>query len=143
MGIGGFLLVGGWVSSFAVGLHEGPELFISDEELNRPREWYEDFRFVSFIPIAGPWMALAQRDTYSNAGFTDDAWGVWLVSNGLIQAAGATMIICGAIARAGRNIRYNNRIRTTTTTASGGVHDLRFMPNVAADRAVLTVSGTF
>jgi hypothetical protein len=133
---GALMLTAGWVSSFAVGLHEGPELFVADEQLNRPRLWYEDFRTVSFIPIAGPWIALSQRD---NNDFDRDGWGFWLIANGLLQAAGLTMFVSGAIACSARDVRYSRR-RTVQTV---GRNDVSVTPVASGDRLGLTVAGSF
>jgi hypothetical protein len=133
---GAIMLTAGWVSSFAVGLHEGPELFVQDEQLNRPRIWYEDFLFDSFIPIAGPWIALSQHP----GGFDDDAWGIWLVANGLLQAAGFTMIIGGIIASCGRDVRVRRR---QTVRVSDAGPSLQVVPNVGATQASLSLSGSF
>lgn len=135
---GAFLLTAGWVSSFAVGLHEGPDLFISDEELNgAERQWYQDFRFTSFLPVVGPWIALSQQKTSE---FDDDFWGVWLIANGLLQAAGVTMIVGGIIASVAHGARMGHRVASRPTVSEGA---LTLMPSVSPQQATLTASGYF
>jgi hypothetical protein len=133
---GALLLTAGWVSSFAVGLHEGPDLFITDAQLNRERQWYEDFRLTSFIPVAGPWIALSQKNT----DFTDDFWGVWLVANGLLQAAGLTMFVGGVIASAAHDMRSSRRIARVRTVSEG---ELSLIPSASPQQVSLTMSGHF
>ncbi len=137
MGTGFLILTAGWVSSFAVGLHEGPELFVTDAQLNQPRRWFEDFRFTSFIPVAGPWIALSQ---IPQGTFGDDWWGVWLVANGLVQATGFTLFLMGLIAHYAHEGRVSRRQSIHVTDAGP---QIQVLPSVGVNQAALTVSGTF
>lgn len=129
-------LTAGWVSSFAVGLNEGSDLFLRRQDLNREMRWYEDFVFTSFIPIAGPWIALTQRP----GGADTDGWGIWLIANGLLQAAGASMIIGGIIASAAHDTRVRRR---TTVRVSDAGPTIEVVPRVGVTEASLSLAGTF
>lgn len=48
------------------------------------------FRWTGLIPVAGPWIQLAVKP----GGF-EDSWAGYLVVDGLLQAAGLTMLILG------------------------------------------------
>ncbi|MBX3272380.1 MAG: hypothetical protein KF729_19125 [Sandaracinaceae bacterium] len=53
---------------------------------------WEAFRYAGLVPVAGPWIQLALKPN----GLSDDGWGTYLVIDGLLQAAGLTMLILGA-----------------------------------------------
>ncbi len=123
--ISGAVLLGvGWITNFIAGLPAGDDPFHSGAE----PEW-QTFRYVSLIPIAGPWVQLGVQPT----SFDNDYWGVWLIIDGLIQAAGFTMLIAG--------------IATSTSdsdeTADAGGVQLMVMPSVGAGHAGLTLMGRF
>jgi len=54
-------------------------------------EW-ESFRYVGLIPLAGPWIQLAIKP----GTLSDDSWGPYLIIDGILQAGGLIMLICGA-----------------------------------------------
>lgn len=135
---GAFLLTAGWVSSFAVGLHEGPALFLSDEQINGERRWHQDFRFTSFLPVVGPWIALTEQ---KQTEFDDDFWGVWLVANGLLQAAGLSMMIGGIIASAAHGTRMSNRIASRTSRTED--RSFTLVPTLSPQQLGLSAAGTF
>jgi hypothetical protein len=56
---------------------------------------WSDFRWMGAIPLAGPWLQLAAKPTSP----TEDGWTTYLVIDGLLQAAGATMLILGLTLR--------------------------------------------
>jgi len=56
---------------------------------------WNDFRVYGAIPLVGPWLQLSVKPT----GFTDDGWGPYLIANGILQAAGLTMLILGFVLR--------------------------------------------
>ncbi|MCZ7686595.1 MAG: hypothetical protein M5U28_50745 [Sandaracinaceae bacterium] len=60
------------------------------------------------MPIAGPWIQIGIKPTT----FDQDYWGMWLVIDGLLQAAGATMLIIGIATP-----------QTETVLAGGGLRD--------------------
>ncbi len=53
---------------------------------------WEAFRYMGLVPLAGPWIQLAIKPS----GLSDDGWGPYLIIDGLLQAAGLTMLILGA-----------------------------------------------
>ncbi len=56
---------------------------------------WNDFRIMGAIPLAGPWIQLAIKPT---APF-EDSWATYLLVDGLLQAAGITMLILGLTLR--------------------------------------------
>jgi hypothetical protein len=123
--ISGAVLLGvGWIGDFLVSLPAGDDPFHSGAE----PEW-SSFRYTSFIPIAGPWVQLAVKPTE----FDNDYWGMWLIIDGLMQAAGITMLVAGIATSSGDD---------GATADAGGVQ-LMFVPSVGPDRASLTLAGRF
>lgn len=123
--ISGAVLLGvGWIADFIISLPAGDDPFHSGAE----PEW-QTFRYTSFIPIAGPWVQLAVKPT----SFDNDYWGMWLIIDGLLQAAGFTMLVAG--------------IATSTSdsdeTADAGGVELMLLPSVGAGHAGLTLAGRF
>lgn len=129
---GSLMLTAGYVSSFAVGLGEGSTRFMGPT-LNRSQRWYEDFTFTSFIPLAGPWIALSERQ----GEFDQDYWGVWLIANGLLQAAGFGMIVSGIIVAA-QDSHGQRRTRARISQPS-----LQVIPSVGVNHAGLSLAGSF
>jgi hypothetical protein len=83
---------------------------------------WETFRFAGFAPLLGPWIQLASKPT----DFDDDAWGAWLLANGLLQATGLGLLIAGLVLLS--------------------EHDepmISVRPAVSPDRATLLVFGRF
>lgn len=123
--ISGAVLLGvGWIANFLVGLPAGDDPFHSGAE----PEW-QTFRYTSFIPIAGPWVQLAVKPT----GFDDDYWGMWLIIDGLMQAAGFTLLIAGIA---------TSTSETEEVASAGGV-ELMLIPSAGPDHASLTLAGRF
>lgn len=123
--ISGAVLLGvGWISNFIVGLPAGDDLFSGG-----PRPEWEAFRYSSFIPIAGPWVQLGVKPT----AFSQDDWAIWLIFNGLMQAAGASLLVAG-IATSGDD--------GGSADAGGGVQFV-VLPSVGQDHAGLTLAGSF
>jgi hypothetical protein len=123
--ISGAVMLGvGWIANFLVGLPAGDDPFHSGAE----PEW-QTFRYTSFIPIAGPWVQIAVKPTE----FDSDYWGMWLIIDGLLQAAGFTMLIAG--------------IATSTSesdeTADAGGVELMIVPSVSPGHAGLSLAGRF
>lgn len=84
---GAVLLGVGWIANFIVGLPAGDDPFVSG---GAGDEW-DAFRLASIIPVAGPWVQLAVKPT----DFDQDYWATWLIIDGLLQAAGLTVLIVG------------------------------------------------
>lgn len=84
---GAVLLGVGWVANLIVGLPAGDDPFVSG---GAGDEW-DAFRLSSIIPVAGPWVQLAVKPT----DFDQDYWATWLIIDGLLQAAGLTVLIVG------------------------------------------------
>lgn len=124
--VSGSVLLGvGWIVNFLVGLGAGTDPF---DGTSQP-EW-DTFRAYSFIPAAGPWAQLAVKPT----SFTHDAWGGWLVVDGLLQGAGVALLIAGiAVAASGDEQQSADR---------GGVR-WALAPFLGPTQAGLSVAGTF
>lgn len=86
--ISGAVVLGtGWIFNLIVGLPAGDDPFDSSPA---PEAW-DAFRLTSLVPAAGPWIQLAVKPT----DFRADAWGPWLVANGIWQGAGTVLLIAG------------------------------------------------
>lgn len=57
------------------------------------QDQWATFRATGFIPLAGPWVQLAVKPN----GTGSDGWGPYLVVDGVLQAAGLTMLILGLV----------------------------------------------
>lgn len=115
----------GWVANFIVGLPAGDDPFRS----GGASEAWTAFRLASLIPLAGPWVQLGVQPTR----FEQDSWGMWLIIDGLLQLAGATMLFIGIATP-----------QTVPVYADlGGGVELAVMPMAAPDRAGLSLVGRF
>ncbi|AKF10282.1 hypothetical protein [Sandaracinus amylolyticus] len=74
------------------------------------------------MPIAGPWIQLAVKPT----AFDSDDRGTWLIFDGLLQAAGAALLIAGI-------------------ATSGGDEEpaLSILPSAGPHHAGLSLAGRF
>lgn len=90
-------------------------------------EWRE-VREFGWIPLAGPWMQLAA----SPVPWDQDAWAVWWVACGLVQAAGLAALLSGIGL-------------STKTDAIGSSSDIAFtlLPHGSPDTAGLSMIGSF
>lgn len=123
--ISGAVMLGvGWVVSFIVGLPAGDDPFVSGSD-----DRWDAFRFSSLVPIAGPWIQLAVKPT----DFREDYWGAWLIIDGLLQGAGAIMLIAG-IATPSEETVYAD--------LGGGV-EIAIAPQIGPGFAGLALDGRF
>ena len=90
---GAALLGAGWVLNFIGGLLAGTHPGFFGLGGRSPEPEWETFRYTSLVPIAGPWIQLAVKPT----SFDRDEWGLWLIIDGLMQAAGTTMLLVAAV----------------------------------------------
>lgn len=90
-------------------------------------EWRE-VREYGWTPLVGPWMQLAA----SPVAFDQDAWGVWWIASGLVQAAGLATLIAG----------IGLRIDADANDASSEIA-LTVLPNASADSAGISILGRF
>ncbi|MGE0785246.1 MAG: hypothetical protein AB7S26_06125 [Sandaracinaceae bacterium] len=91
-------------------------------------EW-NGFRYAGLIPLAGPWVQLAVRPGASDL----DAWGPYLVIDGLLQTAGLTLLILGLT------------LRETVTVYSSrdGDFELAVLPSAGQNGGGLAAVGRF
>lgn len=121
---GAVMLGVGWIMNFIVGLPAGDDPFSGGSS----EEW-DAFRLSSLIPVAGPWVQLGVKPT----DFRQDYWPVWLIFDGVLQAAGTLMLIIG-IATPGEETYYAD---------VGGGLELAFAPSVGPGHTGLVVEGRF
>lgn len=93
---GGVMLGAGWGLNALGGAFAGAQvrtgLISAPTGIDYPAAW-SGFRTASLVPVAGPWIQLALKPTPLD----DDAWGLWLVADGLVQASGVALLIAGAL----------------------------------------------
>jgi len=90
---------------------------------------WDEFRLAAILPVAGPWVQLALKPT----DFRNDAWGPWLIANGIWQGVGTILLIAG-IATIG-----DDEVPTAE------IEGVRFavLPNFAPDQMGLSLVGEF
>jgi hypothetical protein len=90
-------------------------------------EW-RDVRRYGWIPLIGPWMQLAA----SPVAWDQDAWGIWWIASGLVQAAGLATLLAGIGL-------------TIETDASDSSPDIAFslVPYASPDSAGISSIGRF
>lgn len=93
---GGVMLGAGWGLNALGGAFAGAQvrtgLISAPTGIDYPAAW-SGFRTASLVPVAGPWIQLALKPTPLDG----DAWGLWLVADGLVQASGVALLIAGAL----------------------------------------------
>ncbi len=122
--VSGAVMLGvGWITNIVAGMFAGLELYGSSSS----GQW-DSFRVSSIIPVAGPWVQLAVKPT----SFSNDGWAEWLIIDGLLQLAGATLLVVG-VALPQHETVYSDR---------GGDFQLAIVPRVG-DQWGLAAVGRF
>jgi hypothetical protein len=128
--IGGAVMLGaGWVLNIVGSLFAGVHVDLFGGG-GGPDEQWQTFRFTGLIPVLGPWIQLGVQPT----SFSQDGWGTWLIIDGLLQAAGLTLLIVGATMSSGDE--------EATADGDGGVQ-LALLPSVSPGQVGLTLVGRF
>jgi hypothetical protein len=123
--VSGAVLLGvGWLSNIIVGIPAGENVFGSGSE----EEW-EAFRYCSIIPVVGPWVQLGVKPT----AFSQDGWAIWLILNGVMQAAGTALLVSG--------IALSDDGNETADADSGP--SFAVLPNISPNHAGLSLFGSF
>jgi hypothetical protein len=86
------------------------------------------FRASGIIPLAGPWVQLAVKPD----GLGSDGWGPYLVVDGVLQAAGLTMLIVGLAVQ-----------EEHTVVARGDAPSFAIAPMIGPELTGLAASGRF
>jgi len=71
-----------WLTNILIGLGAGA---------GPSYDAWDDFRWVGLVPVLGPWIQMGIKPTSLGA----DDWAYYLTIDGILQAAGATMLILG------------------------------------------------
>ncbi len=123
--VSGAVLLGvGWLSNIIVGVPAGENVFGSGRE-----EAWEPFRYSSLIPLVGPWVQLGVKPT----AFSEDGWAIWLILNGVMQAAGTALLVSG--------IALSDDGGGSAAADSGP--SFAVLPNVGPNHAGLSLFGSF
>ncbi len=126
--ISGAVVLGvGWIVNIIPGLFAGTDPFGSDDP------GWDGFRLASLLPIAGPWVQLALKPT----DFRNDAWGPWLIANGIWQA-----LVCTAVGLVIAGLATIGDEDVPATAEIGGVR-MAVLPDLSPDRMGLSVVGSF
>lgn len=121
---GAAMLGASYISNIVVSLFAGIGFGSSAEEA------WNDFRFVGLVPVLGPWIQLGIKPTPID----QDYWVTWLVIDGVLQAAGLTMLIVGLTVRESVEVR---------AVAEIGDFTLSVTPFAGPTGSGLALSGTF
>lgn len=123
---GPLLVVGPSLLNGLVGLFAGFEFHIGYSGPPEPEDPRTvTFRWVSFVPLAGPWIQLGIMGPST---FGRDAWGLWFVADGLLQATGLALLIAGLVLSA---------------ESEAEEPDVIVLPTASSDGAGLMVRGRF
>jgi hypothetical protein len=129
--IGGAVMLGvGWVCNLVGSLFAGVHVDLFGSGGGSDAEWAA-FRYTGIVPVLGPWIQLAVQPT----SFGNDGWGTWLILDGLLQAAGFTMLIVGVVTMNGGDDQ--------ATAEGDDDFQIAILPSVGHDHAGLTAVGRF
>ena len=96
---GAVLLGASWITNMIVSAFAGTV----DTASSDPEDW-DEFRYIGLIPVLGPWIQMAVKPTP----FDHDDWAYFLMVDGILQAAGLTMLIIGAAVPVTRTVYAEN-----------------------------------
>ena len=97
--VSGAILLGvSWVTNIIVSAAAG-----TIETTTTSDQW-SDFRYIGLIPVVGPWIQMAVKPT----AFDQDDWAYYLTVNGILQAAGLTMLVLGIAIPVERTVYAEN-----------------------------------
>lgn len=123
---GPLLVVGPSLLNGLVGLFAGYEFRIGYSGPTEPEDPRTvTFRWVGFVPLAGPWIQLGIMGPST---FGRDAWGLWFIADGLLQATGLGLLIAGLV---------------LSCESDAEEPDVSVLPTASADGGGLMVSGRF
>ncbi len=129
--IGGAVMLGvGWVLNIVGSLFAGIHVDLFGSGSGGSTSEWEAFRYTGIIPVVGPWIQLGIEPAHGS----DDAWGAWLIIDGLLQAAGLTLLIVGIATSGGDD--------EDTAEGEHGI-ELAILPTMGPDHAGLSALGRF
>ena len=117
---GAVVLGAGWITNIIVSAFAGA---------GSSWDSWEPFRYTGLVPALGPWIQLALIPSGSGR----DGWDQYLVTDGVIQLAGLTMLILGIAIP----------VEHTVYAQNGGGVQLGFVPNLSPHTAGGSLVGTF
>lgn len=120
---GAAMLGGGWVLNWFGGIFAGYSTCLFGGCSSGFDPAWDGFRAASFVPVIGPWIQIAILPNYSNY------WPLWLVIDGLLQTAGAAMLIAGLSMDSGDEGEATPQVS--------------ILPSFGPDHARLDLVGTF
>jgi hypothetical protein len=128
--ISGAVILGvGWVFNIITSLFAGVHVDLFGSGSGGSSDAWEAFRYTGLIPVVGPWIQMALQPT----SFGNDGWGPYLIIDGLLQAAGLTMLVIGVATQGGDEDTAEN---------DDGI-ELTILPSVSPGFAGLTALGRF